>query len=407
MKKWFDFPFLLQITLLLFILDQAQSVLFFSSPALEYTLFQKLVFSFLVICDLYIEFALALSALSVDLPITLDPKILWLNYKGNISLKQGRYEDALRAFQKIFSIFQSKKFTIRVILNKLGLIYEKLGYYPKAIECYKEALETKYPSSIRTLFSFDRFTIELVKDGKDVTLLRLGEIYLLMGQMSQALYYSQQAIDIAEKGQNPFLMIKALNNVISAHLSLGQYSEALRFSNLASQIYASIYFPTYGRADHAITLLNAGLIHKELSDYSVAMKYLQRALRIAQQCGDMSLESSILLSIGMILADLVNFDSSLKEYWRARIRARRIKYRSLEAKILHYEGMSLFLSKELLAATKCLYEAIEILEFLRASELSDFDKISVLETQVSTYQLLQQILISKDKPNNALSIEGG
>ncbi|MEG5042856.1 MULTISPECIES: hypothetical protein [unclassified Microcoleus] len=83
--------------------------------------------------------------------------------------------------------------------------------------------------------------------------------------------------------------------------------------------------------------------------------------------------------------------------------ARSIKDRQSEGKALNNLGLALASSGNLPAAEKTLLDSIKVLESLRAG-LDDANKVSIFETQISSYVTLQQVLIAQKKTNDALEI---
>ncbi|HEY9794081.1 MAG TPA: CHAT domain-containing protein [Leptolyngbyaceae cyanobacterium] len=68
-------------------------------------------------------------------------------------------------------------------------------------------------------------------------------------------------------------------------------------------------------------------------------------------------------------------------------------------------GAALYKSGNFAVAAKTLIDGIKVWEYLRAGlDSNDLNKVSIFKEQARTYSTLQQVLISQDKPNDALVI---
>ncbi|GBE95656.1 Fis family transcriptional regulator [Nostoc cycadae WK-1] len=84
--------------------------------------------------------------------------------------------------------------------------------------------------------------------------------------------------------------------------------------------------------------------------------------------------------------------------------AREIKDRLGEGNSLNNLGLAFYKFGNLDAAEKTLYEGIKVYESLRDQKLNDTNKVSIFETQRSTYRTLQKVLIAQNKTDAALEI---
>ncbi len=104
-----------------------------------------------------------------------------------------------------------------------------------------------------------------------------------------------------------------------------------------------------------------GLAYESLGNYPKAIEHQQQSLKIAQEIGD----------------------------------------RRAEALTLNNFGHALFGSGNLVEAENKLRLAVKLLDSLRQG-LDDQGKVSIFDTQLATYNLLQQILVAQNKPGASL-----
>ena len=153
----------------------------------------------------------------------------------------------------------------------------------------------------------------------------------------------------------------------------------------------------------AYTLRNLGIAHQVRDDLTQAIEFFTKALSIAQDTGDRKLEGETLGSLGLVYKDLRDYEEVIAYQHQSLALAQLIGDPRAKGVALNNLGNTLFITGNLQEAEKKLRSAIEIFESLRPG-LADADKISIFDTQVFTYSLLQQILIAQDKYEAALEI---
>jgi CHAT domain-containing protein len=109
-------------------------------------------------------------------------------------------------------------------------------------------------------------------------------------------------------------------------------------------------------------------------------------------------------NVGGVYIALGQYSQALDFYRQALTILRDTGNRKEEGESLSQIGLALFQTDRLAAAEEALFESITVLESLRASELSDADKVALFETEVSNNKLLQQVLIAQNKTEAALEV---
>jgi CHAT domain-containing protein len=110
-------------------------------------------------------------------------------------------------------------------------------------------------------------------------------------------------------------------------------------------------------------------------------------------------------NLGIYYFSLGNYTKAIDYHQQSLTIAREVKDRESEASDLNNLGLSLYKFGNFSSAEKTLIEGIQVYESLRAGlGANDANKISIFEKQVSTYKILQQVLIAQNKPDTALEI---
>jgi len=112
------------------------------------------------------------------------------------------------------------------VRSELGIVYQSLGDYPKALEHHRHALDIRKKKS-------SGMNYDLV-----CSLNNVGLCYNLTGQYAKALEYTQRAYEgmIQVHGEGSIFVIGALINLGGITDKLGKYKEAITYFNQALQI---------------------------------------------------------------------------------------------------------------------------------------------------------------------------
>ena len=98
-------------------------------------------------------------------------------------------------------------------LISMGSLYEDRGEYDKALDMYKESLQTQRDVGDASL--------------QAVCLNNIGNVYLAKGQSEDALTYYQQALQLREKLNNPADIADTLHDLGEAYTRTAQYDQAM------------------------------------------------------------------------------------------------------------------------------------------------------------------------------------
>jgi CHAT domain-containing protein/tetratricopeptide (TPR) repeat protein len=391
-----------------------------------------------------------------------------INNIGVVYARLGQYPQALEQYQQalIISREADDRATEGVTINNIGAVYDNLGQYPQALEQYQLALvirrevgdragEGATINNIGLIYrnlgqypqALEQYQLALVisrevgdRAGEGATINNIGEVYRNLGQYPQALEQCQLALVISREVGDRAGEGATINNIGEVYRNLGQNLQALE-----SFQQALITVREVGdRAGEGRTLNNIGFMHDSLGEYSQALESFQQALTTAREVGDRRAEGIIFTNMGKSYHHVGQNSQALKHHQQALVIQRELDdqqgegitlsnlgdfYRSLgqypQALESYQQGVSIFreigdraregttlnnlgfiylASGDVEASTKTLFDAVEVLESLRSSELADADKVSLFDKQLGTYDGLQQALIAQNQFETALEV---
>lgn len=352
-------------------------------------------------------------------------------------------------------------------LGSLGLIYDELGNYTKAIEAYQQVLvvakEIDDPGLQATAWgnlgfayralneftkvidSFEQALVifqeigDLQKAGQ--ALGNIGSAYNNLGDYAKAIIYLEQRLALARKIGDRQGKIAGTRNISNAYYFLGNYSKAIEYqqeslklaeaisdrgnqaaalNNIGNIYYqlgdfrkAIFYYEQNlaisqelnDRADQGKALGNLGLAYSAVGDYAKAIEFIKKDVEIAQELGDLWTEGQAWGSLGSAYQSQENYDKALAAYEQSLNLARQLNYSRGEGITLSNIGAALSKMGKLSEAETAFRSSIKVSESIRASLGSeDAFKISISDVQSRPYRMLQQVLVAQNKPLDALEI---
>ncbi|CAC9613690.1 hypothetical protein [uncultured Gammaproteobacteria bacterium] len=183
--------------------------------------------------------------------------------RANIAEDEVRYTDALKYYQKAHRLAPKNI----LYLYKLGLIYNTLGKYKKAIKYFELALK----SGLKT-YGEDHPSVAAVRNN-------LGSAWNSLGKYEKAIGYYELALksDLKTYGEDHHSVAAVRNNLGSAWNSLGKYEKAIGYYELAVKSDLKTYGEDY--LDIANYRNNLGDAWKSLEKYKKAIGYYALALK--------------------------------------------------------------------------------------------------------------------------------
>jgi tetratricopeptide (TPR) repeat protein len=160
-------------------------------------------------------------------------------------------------------------------LNHIGLTYDILGEYKKALSYKEKALAMR-----------ERIYKNNTTDHPDIarSLTSIAATYNALGMPKQALNYYEKALKVYERihknNTDHFQIAESLNHIGLTYSSLGEYRKALDYHERSLQMRERIQIDQIDIAD---SLDSIGSIYVSLGDYKKALDYKEKALTIQER----------------------------------------------------------------------------------------------------------------------------
>ena len=182
------------------------------------------------------------------------------------------------------------------IYNNLGLAYESLSDVQKAMEFYQLALKIAKDTGS--------------KDGDGTTYICLGSVYQSLSDVQKAIEFYQLALKIAKDTGSKSREIIIYNNLGSAYQSLSDVKKAMEFYQLALKIAKD----TGSKNAEGTIYNNLGSAYYFLNDFQKAIEFVQLALRIAKDTEDKDGEATFYNNLGRANQALSDFQKAMEFY---------------------------------------------------------------------------------------------
>ncbi|MGD2182637.1 CHAT domain-containing tetratricopeptide repeat protein [Lusitaniella coriacea] len=312
-----------------------------------------------------------------------------LDHLGNSYYLLGQYQKAIEFHQQSLNIAEEIGDRARETksLGNLGNAYHFLGQYEKAIGFYQQSLAIAWEIGDRR--------------GVSSSFNNLGLVYQSLGQYEKAIAFHQRSLNISKEIEDRVVESSSLNSLGLVYKSLGQYEQAIDLYQQSLSISKNMG----NRIGQGRSLNNLGNVYESLGQYEKAIEFHQQSLTIKREIGDRAGESNSFNNLGLVYESLGQYEKAIEFHQQSLALAREIGDRAGESTSLNNLGLALYQSGQLTQAEKTLFASIEVKESIRAN-LGDNDanKISIFETQASTYRTLQKVLIAQNKRDRALEI---
>jgi len=172
------------------------------------------------------------------------------------------------------------------VYNSLGLVYDNLSDYPKALEYYSKSVQISEEIGNKV--------------GVANSLGNIGLIYRNLSDNSKALDYYIKALHIDEELENKNGIARHLGSIGSVYLRITDYQKALEYFSKALQINEEIG----NKVNIATYLGNIGLVYSNLSDLPNALEYYLKAIQINEEIGNKKHIATNLGNIGIVYSKL-------------------------------------------------------------------------------------------------------
>lgn len=298
-----------------------------------------------------------------------------------------RYQEAVATLEVLLPIAQTLNLTRMEAeaQGNLGLAYASLGNYSKAIDAHRTAGKL-----MRTLGD---------RQGLGQVLLNLGNTLEVVGDYDNAKIAYEQSLKLAQQTGDRQGEAVAQSNLGALYANLGQSDDAIK----ALERGLALAKANENQFSQASILINLGSVYHSQKEIEKAIGYYQQSLAIAQQTQQRQRQAEALGSLSIAYEDQGDYSKALEFSQQSLNIVRTIGNPQLEGRSLNNLGHTLFQAGKLTEAETQLRAAAKLLDSIRPG-LSDSYKVSIFDTQVQTYNLLQQVLIAANQPEAALEI---
>lgn len=187
-----------------------------------------------------------------------------VNNLGMYCWNRGQFKEALDYFFKALKINESlpedKKIKASICYSNIGLIYQEMKLFDKAIAYHKMAYDLRVKD-------------KMYKE-QAVSLNNIGICYRNKKEYQKAISTFTKGISIAKQSNNQIEYSKLLENLASVYIDLEQYNKALRYHLFSEKIRKNI-----PHNDKEVLLLNIyiAISYNKLKDYKKSLEYCNKS----------------------------------------------------------------------------------------------------------------------------------
>jgi signal transduction histidine kinase len=245
--------------------------------------------------------------------IEKDSTEIGLSYSniGNYYHEMGAYDEAYYHLTRSYMLLKEGKVThddsvlMNIVIHNLGRVFKELGQYETALQHLD--------------ISQKRSAVLKDHEGNAYSLDEIGDVMIRMGKYDSALRYLTDAIQeirhlLREDPQSLVkeLQPKTLIKLARANMYKGEYEDAMKYYDSASQLY-NVTNNQYGIAEAA---LGIGMLKLRQNVFEAAEKSIYKALDIARRINARVLEISCYGQLSELWEAKGDFKRSLDYYKR-------------------------------------------------------------------------------------------
>jgi len=308
--------------------------------------------------------------------------------KGVALYNAGNYGAAIPIFEALRPQLQAidDRATEATLLSYLAMSRYFLGDYAPAIEelAASIALSAELNDPVQALTSR----------------LNLALVYSALGQEAQSLALGEENLQQARSLGRQDLEASILGNLGLLYRRQARYGEAIG----AHQQAAALFQTLNDQRGAAYELVNLSLVYQQLRRWTEAIAIYQQALPIFIELADRRAQAMTLGNLSAAYTAIGDFTQAAATYPAAVQIFRELGDRRELAIALQNLGVIYTSVGNLDAAETVLYESIDLWDAMRSPDLSDADRVAFFESQKSTFEYLQQVLLRRGQWGKALEV---
>jgi len=215
----------------------------------------------------------------------------------------GNYKKAISYYMQSLNIREQlgDKKGMSGSLNNIGVVYNLEGDFDKAINYYLKSLKLKE-------------SLNGVEKEMSQTLNNLGVAYLKRDELTIALDYFKRSLKLKEELGNELGIATGLNNIGIIYRKKGEYKKSLEAFNQSLEIDTRLN----NKKGISYDLNSIGTLYHYLDDNQQAMEYYIKSLKIKEEMGDKGGITIGLLNIAIELTLLKEHEKSLDYLMRSK-----------------------------------------------------------------------------------------
>ena len=228
----------------------------------------------------------------------------------------GNYKKAIEFHQQSLSIAKEieDKGSEKGAYTGLGNAYQSLGYNEKAIEFHQQSL-----SIAKEIGD---------KDSEVVAYANLGVAYKMLGDYNKAIEFHQQSLSIAKEIGNKVLEGRIYTGLANAYRSRGDYKKAIEFHQQSLSIAKEIG----DKGSELTAYTNLGCAYDFLGNRKKAIEIHQQSLSIAKVSGSKGSEVAAYTNLGCAYDLLGNHKKAIEFHQQSLSIAKEIGEKGSEGK---------------------------------------------------------------------------
>jgi predicted ATPase len=265
-----------------------------------------------------------------------------------VSIRQAQYDLAINACQiglQLARRAQDERI-VAEIDDDLGVAYEYKGDYESSLRHYRAGLETR-----------ERLQD---KSGMAKSLSNLGTVYWLQGLLDQAREAYERSLELCTATGHRLGMALVLNNLGNIYADAGDDQRSIAFCQRTLEICQQI-----GNTNGiAMAYNNLGETYEKLGRLDEALAHLQQAVTVYGETGERDAQASSGASLARVYLALNDTAQAIELAGQALTTAREVGSKLVAAEALQVLGLAHAARRDRAQAVQCLQESSRMFEEL-------------------------------------------
>ncbi len=188
------------------------------------------------------------------------------------------------------------KWGISNALNSMGSIYDQLGNYTLALDCFKKSLKIKHQEK----------DVEHICD----SYANIGIVYTRTANYPEALDNFIKGLEYAKKNNDQFGIAGTYNNIAMVYMAQENFAETLKYLFKSVEIFNKMNDIQFT----SVIYHNIGCTYIKLGKHDEAMLYLKKGLQDAIAVNDKITVANSYDAIGQVYQNRKNYPKALENY---------------------------------------------------------------------------------------------